>query len=94
MATSDAADRKVEAAIEERSTYPLAAFAHLEIGQADDGKRRKPVGEMDFDGNFGRAASGRRATAHHGKRHVFSRPDAPAGRVHLKALLTSRAACQ
>ncbi|BCF95699.1 hypothetical protein PPGU19_002680 [Paraburkholderia sp. PGU19] len=59
----------------------------------NDGKRGKSVGEVNLDGNFGRAASGRRATAHHGKRHVVSRPDAPAGRVHLKALMTSRAAC-
>ena len=27
---------------------------------------------MDFDGHFRRAASGRRARAHHGKRHGFS----------------------
>jgi hypothetical protein len=28
---------------------------------------------VNLDGYFGRAARGRRATAHHGKRHVFSR---------------------
>jgi len=69
----DAPYRKVEAAVRERGAHALPAFTHFEIGQADDGKRRQPVGKMDFYGDFGRAASSRRAAAHHGKRHGILR---------------------
>jgi hypothetical protein len=68
----DATDGKVGAAVLERGAHALAAFADFEIGQADDGKRRQPVGEMDFDDDFGRAPRSGRAAADHGKRHDFT----------------------
>jgi hypothetical protein len=49
---------------------------------------------VNLDRYFGRAARGRRATAHHGKRHVFSRQTARRRRARLpKTLMTSRLAC-
>ncbi len=72
----DFADGKIEAAVLQRGAHALTVFADFEIGQADDEKRRQPVGEMDFDDDFQRAPRRGCAAAYHGKRHDFTRSGA------------------